>query len=224
MKFTEFLQAQETKSNIKLIESETGFSITELDFISPDGRTEYPSGSFYDKGEWHHRAERNSRAFTSNIEEGVAKDQYGLSKYRGGVIVFSTDVNAVNRGSGLLGKLKSWADNKLETIKNRYSKDSKLSKLIQKFNSTHNDDLHIGAFSIGNLFNGRYVSGGNVYDEKSASIEILGVPSEVLLLLGTEIANDFKQETVLIKDFNRDKFYLADRTRANPATELQKLK
>jgi hypothetical protein len=37
-----------------------------------------------------------------------------------------------------------------------------------------------------------------------------GVPSEMLLLFAIEICKEFKQETVLVKDFNTNKIFLVD--------------
>ena len=51
-----------------------------------------------------------------------------------------------------------------------------------------------------------------MYTEKSTNIEILGVSSEVLVRLATEIAREFKQEAVLLKDYNTGKNILIDRT------------
>jgi hypothetical protein len=68
-------------------------------------------------------------------------------------------------------------------------------------------------FSSGNFFKGKYIDvAGNEYTEKSTSIEILGGSSEVLVRLATEIARAFKQEAVLLKDYNTGKNILIDRT------------
>jgi hypothetical protein len=219
----------------KAIEEETGYRLTPIDVFSPDGLEEAPQGSFYSKGEWSNLVRINEKSFTGSkidgtevlLPEGYSPEQFGLSKYRGGIIVFSTDVNAVkNSADTKIGKLKNFVENKFDTFKNRVLKNKKLTKLIQKHNLASPEDYFIGSFSIGKFFNGRYVGiKGEVYNEKSSSIEILGVPSEVLLLLATEIAKDFKQETVLVKDLNKNKFYLADaRSVDDVSKEVSKIK
>ncbi len=205
--------------------------LKEIKRLSPDGKNNCPDAPGYAKGQWWRAVSLNEQKFDTSdedqrtifgLDEAVAKQQYGLSKYKGGIIVFSTDVNAVNDQKGVLGKVKSFFSNKMDTMVNRIKKNKKLANLIQKHNKEHGDieDYFIGAFSVGNFFKGRYIGdNGKVYNEKSTSIEIAGVPSEVLLLLGIEVTIEFKQETVLIKDYNKDKFYLADRKRVKDASK-----
>jgi hypothetical protein len=137
------------------------------------------------------------------LKEGVSPDQMGLDKFKGGIIVFSTDVNAVKVSKS---KLVSWFKSKYETFYNRLMKNKKLSNII-----TSKFSKDIGSFTIGNFFKGRYVENGKTFDEKSTSIEILGVPSEVLVRLATEIARNFNQSTVLLKDKNTNKNILIDK-------------
>lgn len=139
--------------------------------------------------------------FTPIFTEGISPEQYGLDKYKGGTIVFSTDVNAADLSKN---KVKNFFLKKWKTLSNRLTKDRKLGELIT------NKFKEIGAFSIGNFFKGRYVSGDNIFNEKSASIEVLGIPSEVLIRLATEIARAFNQETVLFKDHETGRNILID--------------
>jgi len=204
---------------VAIIAENSDYSIREIKHLSTDGKEECPAMVYVAKGEWYKNVKINEGLFdTGNKEftfgEGVADEQYGLPKYKGGIIVFSTDVNAVNDPKGFKNKVKAFFKNNIQTIINRITKNKKLNKLITKHNVTRDviKDHFIGAFSIGNFFKGRYIGKNDkVYDGKSSSIEIAGVPSEVLLIFGTEIAKEFKQETVLIKDLNKNKFYLADR-------------
>jgi len=137
------------------------------------------------------------------ILEGIAKDQMNLNIYKGGIIVFSTDVNAVDISTT---KILLWFKKKYHSFINRLMKNKKLNNIITtKFSED------IKGFSIGNFFKGRYVENNKVFNEKSTSIEILGVPSEVLIRLATEIARDFNQSTVLLRDNNNSKNILIDR-------------
>jgi len=137
-----------------------------------------------------------------HIWEGIATDQFGLDKYKGGIIVFSTDVNAEGFSKS---KVKNFIIKKWKTLSNRLMKNKKLTKII-----TSKFEKDIGAFSIGNFFKGRYISGGKTFDEKSTSIEILGIPSKILIRLATEIAREFNQETVLLKDNETGRNILID--------------
>jgi len=138
-----------------------------------------------------------------DLIEGIAPDQMGLDKYKGGIIVFSTDVNVVDVSKP---KIVSWFKKTYATFINKLMKNKKLNKII-----TSKFSKDIKGFSIGNYFRGRYVENDKAFDEKSTSIEILGVPSEILIRLATEIARDFNQSTVLLKDNNTNKNILIDR-------------
>jgi hypothetical protein len=124
---------------------------------------------------------------------------------KGGIIVFSTDVNAVYEDQkGFLNKLKSWTTAKIQSLKNRMFKNSKLSNVANKFDEVY-------GFSIGNFFKGRYKSsGGKTYDETSTSIEIIGIESSTLLAIAEEVAREFQQQTVLVKDYQSGNIYLAN--------------
>ena len=68
----------------------------------------------------------------------------------------------------------------------------------------------IGAFSVGHYFKGKYIGDkGNVYNEKSIAIEINGLSSKSLLTIAAMIARKLRQETVLVKDLNKNKIYTA---------------
>ena len=68
-----------------------------------------------------------------------------------------------------------------------------------------------GLYSVGNFFKGKFVGdNGEMYSEKSISIEINGLSSISLFKLSENLAKAFQQETVLVKDLNRNKIYLVD--------------
>ena len=117
--------------------------------------------------------------------------------------MFSTDVNILNVSKS---KIKNYMKSKYRTIINRLFYGKKVSDIITKKFS------EIGAFSIGNAFRGRYVSDGKVYNERSISLEVLGMPTEVLMRLAAWIARDFNQESVLLKDYNTGRNLLIDKS------------
>jgi hypothetical protein len=47
-----------------------------------------------------------------------------------------------------------------------------------------------------------------LYDESSLSVEIVGITSDVLNKVAEELAQEFKQETVLVKNYDENKIYL----------------
>ena len=49
-----------------------------------------------------------------------------------------------------------------------------------------------------------------MFNDRSICLEINGLSSKSLLKLAAMIAGGFRQETVLVKDLNRNKIYLAD--------------
>lgn len=134
---------------------------------------------------------------------------------KGGSIVFSTDVNVdANLSGKFYNKLKSWFERKLETYSNRLHKYKKLQTAIsrevqQMRQSDGTDASEFGGFTLGNFFKGRYTDNhGNIYNESSISIEILGISQELLELIASGIAKEFHQETVLVCDYMTNEFYL----------------
>lgn len=202
--------------------------ITELDYFPTNGTTVIPDTNFYHKGGLLRESSLNKSNFniynhqyliskSGVIQESIANVQYGLKDSRGGVIVFSTDVNALKPSNN---KIYYWFSNKIKTVKSRLFKDSKLTTVFNKFNSDNSESNSkkitdfIGAFSIGKFFKGRYVSkNGEVYNEKSTSIEINGISTDALIYFAEEIAIEFQQETVLVKDLNKNKLYLVDQNK-----------
>lgn len=61
-------------------------------------------------------------------------------------------------------------------------------------------------FTLGKNFRGAYKSkNGLTFNEKSFTIDIAGIDSDALVLIASEICREFKQEAVMVRDFNRNK-------------------
>lgn len=197
--------------------------VKEVKYFSPDGRKTIPDGHGIQKAGFLRECKLNSEKFTiKNIQylinedfevvEAVRVTQYVLEHYRGGVIVFSTDVNSLEVSKS---KLFNWLTQKFKTINNKLFSKKKLNKVINKFNQDEKvigdkkiEDF-IGAFSIGSFFNGRYIGdNGKVFDENSMSIEVNGISNDALIYLAEKIAMEFNQETVLVKDLDYKKIFL----------------
>lgn len=185
----------------KILTEETFWK--EIKYFHPNGKT-MPNGSHYQRGGFLYECKKNANSF--KLDEGVHGTQYGMADYRGGIIVFSTDVNAVELDKNkLLNKIKQI----ITTYKNRINKGSIIHNVMNKFNQQGGE--YIGAYSVGNFFKGKYVGdNGEMFNEKSLSVEINGLSSEALLNIAEMIAKDFMQETVLVKDLNNNKIFMAD--------------
>ncbi len=126
---------------------------------------------------------QNKNAYT--LDEAVHGEQHGLAKFKGGVITFPADGNA--------GQMSS----------NEFV--DKIKQCIETF------DQRPGAYSVGNFFRGRYVGvNGEMYNEKSLSVEVNGLSGKSLVKLAEHIAKAFGQETLLVKDLNSGKILLVD--------------
>ena len=135
----------------------------------------------------------------SNVDNELTEEIDFEFEDKGGIIVFSVEVNAVELSKN---KLVKFIKNKIETAKNILFKSSKINKVIQ-----NNPEVY--GVTIGNFVRGRYkAKDGSLYDEISLSIEIVGISSDVLNKVAEELAKEFKQETVLVKNYEENRTYL----------------
>lgn len=130
-------------------------------------------------------------------------------KKRGGMVIFSVDVNAIIDKRGFTNKIKGFFKGKVETLINRLKKHKKLAKLLLGFEK-------VTSYSVGNLFRGKYFDRENekTYNEKSLSVEIIGIPFEILIAIAEAIAREFSQKEVLVKDYNSGRIMLVDKKQA----------
>lgn len=136
---------------------------------------------------------RKYRLFSGEYVEAIS---YEFARDEGGVIVFSTDVTTVyNKSFG--DAVVNFFRSKYETIINRLRKNKILDEIFadKRFEK-------VSGYSIGNFFKGKYFDreSGKSYDENSLSIEIIGIPIELLIAIGEAVAKEFNQKEVLIKD------------------------
>lgn len=124
------------------------------------------------------------------LNEGI--DFEPSADEKGGIIVFSTDVNAEKQSEN---KLVNWIKQKMMTIKNRLNATKKIDKI-----AAAND---LVGWTIGHYLDGRYTAkNGKQYGENSLSVEIIGVNFETLMKIAMELCESFTQESVLVKDFS----------------------
>lgn len=137
----------------------------------------------------------NAKTFYSNsdTESSLTEEiDYDFQK-KGGIIVFSVNVNAIGLSKN---KLIRFIKNNIQTAKNTLFKTSKINKVIK-----NNPEVY--GVTIGNFVKGRYkAKDGSLYDESSLSIEIIGISSDILNKVAEELAKEFKQETILVKNYD----------------------
>ena len=118
----------------------------------------------------------------------------------GGIIVLSTDVNAVELDTN---RFINWIKQKYTTIKNRLLFNKKIDKIAQSHD--------LVGWTVGRFLNGRYTSKrGAVFSENSLSVEIVGVTVEQLIGVAEELCSNFNQETVLVKSYSNKHIYFVN--------------
>lgn len=121
---------------------------------------------------------------------------------KGGIIIFSQEVNAVELSKN---KLVNWAKQKLATLGNRLSGKRKIDKIA--------DDNELIGWTVGNYLNGRYkAKSGVFYGEDSLSLEIIGVSTDTLIKIAEQLCSAFQQESVLVKDYSTGRVMFVDKT------------
>lgn len=125
---------------------------------------------------------------------------------KGGMIVVSVEVNAVNDPE--FEKEKSWLETKWNSFKNNFK--NKIETWGNIWNRYHKADEAVKevsqsrgvstGWSIGKLFKGRFFDNdtGKIYNEDSFSIDIRGVPYEFVQEVAEKVAKEFNQKSVLV--------------------------
>lgn len=189
----------------------------EIKYFHPEGK-DMPNSVYVHRGFFLNECIKNMDSFV--LTEGVCADQGSLSKYKGGVIVFSTDVNAVQTSENkLVNKIRQVVN----TYKNRLRRGKIIGDALKSFNITNKNE-QVTNYTVGSSFKGSYLGqNGKIYNENSISIEINGLSSESLLALAEILYKSFNQECVLVKDLNKNKIYLADSIPVDTETNSKRL-
>jgi hypothetical protein len=119
-----------------------------------------------------------------------------------GLITFSTDLNfTLVKAETFIDKVKFFFDSNWKVFLNRQNVRGRLKKILVDKNIQSEYTLSI------NLFSAHKSKNGITLYKKSYSVTIEGVNSDVLILIATEICKEFKQETVMVRDSNKNKVY-----------------
>lgn len=120
---------------------------------------------------------------------------------KGGMIIFSRTVNAIDQSDN---KLINWIKKKLATLSNKINSNKKIDKVSK--------DNELVGWTVGHFLDGRYTAkNGQSFGEDSLSVEIVGIDSDTLIKVATELCREFKQESVLVKDYNNGKILFVNR-------------
>lgn len=221
--------------NMKYIMEDMNMKLTEIKWFRKDGKNHAPNGEAMFNGMILRDITENKNSFIRNtnptltetfLDEKISDYQTTLTEYKGGIIVFALDVNAIVDKEINTSTLKKAFKKIFYSVKNYLFKSKTLKSLINKHNTEYKDEksFTIGSVTIGNNFIGKYFSeDGSVFNEKSTSIEIGGVSSEVLILFATALCKEFMQETVLVKDFNTNKIFYVDSRGIEGETPKQRI-
>jgi hypothetical protein len=118
------------------------------------------------------------------------------------LITFSTDLNfTLVEAETFIDKVKFFFDSNWKAFLNRQNVKGRLKKILVDKNIQSEYTLSR------NLFSAHKSKHGITLYKKSYSMTIEGVDSDVLILIATEICKEFKQETVMVRDFNKNKVY-----------------
>ncbi len=143
---------------------------------------------------------RSHYSFQGEIIKDI-NHEYHKDAIIGGIIVFSTRANSKNENRAtLLNMLKYFFKNNYTAIENKVLQYIRHDVLFNK----------VQCFSAGNFFKLRFFDRktGMHYNEKSLSVEIIGIPIEILLPIAKELCLEFKKNAFLLKDYATGKIIL----------------
>lgn len=193
--------------------------IKEITYFRRDGLDKKPAGIFYAKADMYNEIYVNENSFVrsplteSFLHEDVRDIQGNYEKYQGGMITFSTDVNDYLENIDT-GTIKKFLMKLYYSTMNHIFRERMLTNMIREWQKAlgPKGEKFFGGFTIGKGFKGRWVNpkSKKVFDERSFTIELGGLPSELLLLFATQLCQKFKQDSVLVKDFNTDRIFYVD--------------
>jgi hypothetical protein len=114
---------------------------------------------------------------------------------RGGMIIFSTEINAKKLSKiAIVDKFKKFVRN----FRSARSANKRLDKIVLGHK--------LEGWTVGRFLRGRYTAkNGEFFDENSLSLEITGVNQETLMSIAEELCVEFDQESVMVKTYDDNK-------------------
>ena len=166
-----------------------------------NGNTIGLGNAYSSKRSIYNSLEKTNDANSLVLQESIRSELD--ENHLGGIIVLSTEVNAVKLSKN---KLINFLKQKYLNATNSISKDRKIKDVLVK-------NLSEVGWTVGNFLRGRYVDDNkNVFDEKSFCVEINGITNNKLINVAEELCREFNQDTVLVKLYNPPRILFVDST------------
>lgn len=124
----------------------------------------------------------------------------------GGTINFSTDLDAtLIKAQTFIVMVKFFFNSKWRAFLNGINVRGRIKNILA-------DKFIKSEYSLRRNLLSVYTSKNGVimYKKKSYTMAIDGLDSDVLILIATEICKEFKQEIVMVRDFNKNKVYFVN--------------
>lgn len=115
----------------------------------------------------------------------------------GGMIVLSSDINNEETDKQQEG-----------TEYQRSFGESYITNTIENYLTEKN--LQGVGYTIGKGFSGRYVTPNASFDENSFTIDMADIDSDKLIDIASDLAHNFHQTAVLVRDYNKNKTYFVN--------------
>lgn len=123
-----------------------------------------------------------------------------------GVIIFSTDLDAtLIKAETFIDRVKFFFDGKRKAFLNGINVRGRIKNILADKFIQSEYSLRRNLLSVYKSKNGVIM-----YKKKSYTMAIDGVDFDVLILIATEICKEFKQETVMVRNFNKSKVYFVN--------------
>lgn len=188
-----------------------------IKYFSKDGQS-MPNGHSIQKGGFLQACAANADSFwvhncqyfidndfklVANVDEAKVPEPCNRPNFRGGIIVFRSDTHISDT------EIIDWVTVKLKRMPNHFFTPKTSLKTVSKIKNKSCDC--VGFFSIGNLFKGSYATdNGIVFNEQSNTIEVNGLSAKGFIRFSEELAEVYKQDCFLIKDFNKSRLFFLE--------------
>lgn len=138
--------------------------------------------------------------FTQNLVDEATNEKLPTDR-RGGIITFSTDMNSTKLSENAF---VNFLKQKLLTVVNRITAMQKIDTVAKNFT--------LKGWTVTKGLHGKYIDrkSGIVFDEKSLSVELVGITTEVLLDVAAELCEEFKQQSVLVKSYENNDIWFVE--------------
>ena len=172
--------------------------IREIKYFHPTGKP-MPNGCGFQRGGYLNECRINKNAYS--LDKSVHDGRCDNSQFRGGVVTLPTVIDE-ERYSEVVNMVKQAAIFVEEKIRKH-----RLNSGFLGFDKNE----HVEAYSIGHCFTGRYVGDdGDIYDEKSLSVEVNGLSRLGLNYFAERLAETLHLKSVLVRNLIDNKFYFID--------------